>query len=197
MSGVGGHRGEQQSGCQHRQSEHRHGHSLPGRAFVESLAEETGGKREERDGEQEEQVQSEEDAVDVVEVVGETGVRDPGGADRQEADEVHEIGRPTPQELLQRRTGRPERKVEHEQRDGDGQHAVTERLHPVLAQSGVCRHDLLLVSHGFPPGRGDRTRPRARVAVACRESATRITLRRTTLSRRQGELRREGGRSPV
>ena len=51
MSGVGSHRGEQQSGCQHRQSEHSDGYSLPGRAFVKGLAKETGGKREERYGE--------------------------------------------------------------------------------------------------------------------------------------------------
>ena len=100
MAGVGGHGGKDQSGCQYREPEHGDGHALPGGALFQGVADEPGGKREERDGEQEEQVQAQEDPVDVVKILGQAVVGDPSGADRQEADEVDEVGRPVAQELL-------------------------------------------------------------------------------------------------
>ena len=149
VSGVGDHRGEQQSGCQHGDSEHGDGHALPGRALLQGVADDPGGKREERDREQEEQVQPQEDPIHVVKIVGEAVVGDPGCSDRQEADEVDEVGRPVAQELLKRRTRRPQGKVEHQQRDRDREHAVAERLHPALTQSSTSGRYLLVVSHDF------------------------------------------------
>ena len=83
------------------------------------------------------------------EPVGQCGVGEPGSADSQEADDVGHVGGPGMKHLLQRCARRVNRDVQHEQRDGDGEHAVAECLHPALAENSArtsrvsgCWHDI-------------------------------------------------------
>ena len=104
------------------------------RRFTQGLADEPGGKRQERHREQQQQVESQEDRIGAGEPIGQRRVAEPRGADRQEADEVRDERRPDVQHLVQRRTGWMNREVQHQQRDGDREHAVAERLQPPLTE---------------------------------------------------------------
>ena len=55
---------------------------------------EPGRKRQERHREQNEQVESQDDRIDSLELIGQSGVGEPRTADRQEADEVGQVGGP-------------------------------------------------------------------------------------------------------
>jgi hypothetical protein len=71
-------------------------------------------------------------------------VREPCGTDGQEAHHVRQIEGPGIDYAVQRgaRTGNGQ--VEDQQGDGDGEHAIAERLQPGLAKDGVWLGGVLL-----------------------------------------------------
>ena len=117
-------------------------------SLVQGLRDQPGRERQERDGQQQQKVQSKKNLVDPIESVGQTVVEDPDPANSQETDEVSQVRRPATQELLQGRAWRADGNIEHEQRDSDGQDTVAERLHPALAQSCSLLRPLVLVCQG-------------------------------------------------
>jgi hypothetical protein len=67
----------------------------------------------------------------------------PCGAYGQEADDVLKIEGPRGEHALERASGRFDRELQHQQRDGDGEDAVTEGLEtasgPSLPRAGLHR----------------------------------------------------------
>lgn len=70
-------------------------------AVVQGLRHEPGREREQDHHEQEEQVEAQEELIDPRELIGQGGVEEPRTADRQEAGEVGQIGRPGVKRLVQ------------------------------------------------------------------------------------------------
>ena len=98
-------------------------------------------ERDERDAEQEEDVDEEERPVDAAQLPQDGVVVDPDDPDRQEADGVADVRRPQPRELVREAVLAELRHldVEDEQRRGDREDAVGERLEPRGAQRIASR----------------------------------------------------------
>jgi hypothetical protein len=73
---------------------------------VPSVGDEASGERKQHHEEQGQQIESQEDRIAPRNGVRQCHMEQPGGADRQEADQVGEVGGPRAQELLQGRAWR-------------------------------------------------------------------------------------------
>ena len=145
-------------------------------ALAQRVGHHPGRERKEPDQQQEQQVQAEQDRIGPLEAFGQGVMADPRRADGHEADDIGQIGRPTAQELLQRRTRRPDRHLQHEQGDGDGDDPVAERLHPRRAQTVLPVLSLPFLGHNASPrllerrsrsGHSTLGRPARRASVRC------------------------------
>jgi hypothetical protein len=126
--------GSQKADGQQRKPVHGDIHPLAA-GVMQGSCDQPGRERQEDHHEQGDQVEPQEQLIDLSELVGQGGVQEPGAADGQEADDIGQVAGPRVQHLLQRRAGRMNREVQHQQRGGEPEHAVAEAFHPALAEN--------------------------------------------------------------
>jgi hypothetical protein len=100
-------------------------------AHLQVARDEPGRKRDDGDRHQNEAVEQQERAVQAADGVDGRVMVEPDHQDRHEADDIGGIGRPLGEQSRSERGVRVRRRDrEHEERRGDGEHAVAESLSP-------------------------------------------------------------------
>ena len=118
-----------------------------------ALPDELRRERQEGDGQQEEVVDEQHRPVDPPDQRDGVVVVHPDDPDREEARHIGEVRRPEVEQLVAEVLGRGDRELEHEQRRGDREHAVAERLE--AAGAGLV-HGRIVAERGGRLGQSGR-----------------------------------------